>query len=166
MEKSLIVAVADNLAIGKNNDLLFHIHEDMRYFRRTTTGSPVIMGFMTFKSLGSKPLPKRKNIVISLFPWPDAPEGITVVKSLEEAYGEAAKDDPEKCFVIGGGQTYAEAMKYSDTMYITHVHAVVPDATVYFPRIDPAVWKVVSTTPRATDPDTGLEYEFTVYGRK
>lgn len=166
MEKSLIVAVADNLAIGKNNDLLFHIREDMRYFRRTTVGSPVIMGYMTFLSLGSKPLPKRKNIVISIFPWPDAPQGISVVSSLEKAYEEAAIEMPEKCFVIGGGHTYAEAMEHSDSMYITHVHASIPDATVYFPQIDPALWRVESTTPREKDPETGLEYEFTIYRRK
>ena len=74
MEKCIIVAIADNRAIGKANALLWHIAEDMKYFRQTTTGCPVIMGWMTFQSIGGKPLPKRDNVVISIFPWPDKPE--------------------------------------------------------------------------------------------
>jgi len=162
MEKSLIVAVADNWAIGKDNDLLWHISEDLKYFKRQTLGCPVIMGFMTYMSIG-RPLPKRKNIVISLFPWPDAPEGVCVVGSLEEAYKEAEKEDAPRCFVMGGGYTYAEALPHCDTLYITHVHATVEDADVFFPEIDPKVWKVESKSQTHTDPETGLTYEFTVY---
>ena len=84
MTKNLIVAIADNYAIGRKNQLLWHISEDLQYFKKTTTGCPVIMGYMTYLSIG-RPLPKRKNIVISIFPWPDAPEGVTVVGSLAEA---------------------------------------------------------------------------------
>ncbi|MDI9550681.1 MAG: dihydrofolate reductase, partial [Bacteroidota bacterium] len=86
MNKCIIVAIADNRAIGKDNALLWHIAEDMKYFRRTTIGSPVVMGYMTFLSIGGKPLPKRDNMLISIFPWPDPPEDISVVESLEEAY--------------------------------------------------------------------------------
>ena len=81
MEKCIIVAIADNRAIGKDNALLWHIAEDMKYFRTTTTGAPVVMGYMTFKSIGGRPLPKRDNIVISIFPWPDKPEGVKVAGS-------------------------------------------------------------------------------------
>ena len=95
MEKCIIAAVADNGAIGKDNDLLWHIAEDMKYFRQKTTGSPVVMGYMTFLSIGGKPLPKRDNVVISIFPWPDRPDGIKVAGSLEEAYELIAADHPE-----------------------------------------------------------------------
>lgn len=170
MEKCLIVAVADNLAIGKDNALLWHIAEDMKYFRESTTGSPVIMGYMTYKSIG-RPLPKRKNIVISVYPWPDAPEGVTVVSTLEEAFREAemAADAPEgsdKCFVMGGGYTYRESMQYVDTLYITHVHTTIEDADTFFPEIDPAVFEKTSTSEMKTDPESGYQFEFSIYKRK
>ena len=88
MEKSLIVAVADNGAIGRRNALLWNLPGDMKYFRQQTTGNAVIMGWMTFQSIG-RPLPRRRNIVISLFPWPDAPAGVTVVDSLDAAFAAA-----------------------------------------------------------------------------
>ena len=122
MEKSLIVAVADNYAIGRKNALLWNLPGDMKYFRQQTTGNAVIMGWMTFQSIG-RPLPKRHNIVISLFPWPDAPEGVTVVDSLDAAFEAAEMADQVghdgTAFVIGGAYTYAEAMEVVDTMHIT-----------------------------------------------
>lgn len=162
MEKCIIVAVADNMAIGKNNALLWHIAEDMQYFRKTTIGSPVVMGYMTFKSIG-RPLPKRKNVVISIFPFPDAPAEISVVGSLTEGF--KAVGECEKCFVIGGGETYRQALPVADKLYITHVHATIEDADTYFPVIDPCIWEVESTTPRQKDPETGYEFEFTIYKR-
>ena len=136
MEKSLIVAVADNYAIGRKNALLWNLPGDMKYFRQQTTGNAVIMGWMTFQSIG-RPLPKRHNIVISLFPWPDAPEGVTVVDSLDAAFAAAEMADlvghDEKAFVIGGAYTYAEAMEVVDTMHITHVHDAPEDADAFFP---------------------------------
>lgn len=90
MEKCIIAAVADNGAIGKDNDLLWHIAEDMKYFRRTTTGNPVVMGYRTFLSIG-RPLPKRDNIVISTRSWDDVPEGVKVAGNLEEAYSLVEK---------------------------------------------------------------------------
>ena len=171
MEKSLIVAVADNWAIGRKNALIWNLPGDMAYFRKNTTGCPVIMGYMTFLSLRG-PLPKRHNIVISLFPWPDAPERITLASSLENAYEIAEKDcdesegAPTKCFVMGGAYTYKEAMAYSDTLYITHVHDVVEDADAFFPEIDPEIWEVSSRSEMQTDPVSGIQYEFVVYKRK
>ena len=87
MEKSIIVAIADNNAIGRNNELLWHISEDLKFFKRTTLGCPVIMGRKTFESIG-RPLPKRLNIVVSRSGY-EAPEGVRVVASLEEAFGLA-----------------------------------------------------------------------------
>ena len=169
IEKCIIVAVADNWAIGRKNALLWNLPGDMKYFREQTTGHPVIMGWMTFQSIG-RPLPKRKNIVISIFPWPEAPEKVTVVTSLEEAYAaaEASVEDARegRCFVIGGAYTYAEAMETADKLFITHVHDVVEDADAFFPEIDPLVWEEESRSETQTDPDTGVTYEFTVYKRR
>lgn len=194
MEKCIIAAVADNGAIGKDNDLLWHIAEDMKYFRRTTTGNPVLMGYRTFLSIGGRPLPKRDNIVISSRQWNDVPQGVKVVGSLEEAYSlveeavgcrdgascetsavkmgvkgeKGAAVDGEECkiFIIGGGETYRRALPTADKLYITHVHTVIEDADTFFPVIDPAIWVVESATSAATDPETGFSYEFKVYRRR
>ena len=186
MEKSLIVAVADNNAIGRRNALLWNLPGDMKYFRQQTTGNAVIMGWMTFQSIG-RPLPRRHNIVISLFPWPDAPDGVTVVDSLGAAFAAAEEISPlaplgrndntspvisseaeksMKAFVIGGAYTYAEAMDVVDTMYITHVHDAPEDADAFFPAIDPAVWEEERRSELHTDPETGITYEFVVYRRR
>lgn len=194
MEKCIIAAIADNGAIGKDNDLLWHIAEDMKYFRRTTTGNPVVMGFRTFLSIG-RPLPKRVNIVISTRSWADVPEGVIVARSLEEAYSlvekaakskvnDAAVDvevsekkvagsadggretEQGRIFIMGGGETYRKALPTADKLYITHVHTAIEDADTFFPVIDPAIWMVESETPSATDPETGYTYEFKVYKRR
>ena len=167
MEKSLIVAVADNNAIGRRNALLWNLPGDMKYFRKQTTGNAVIMGWMTFQSIG-RPLPRRHNIVISLFPWPEAPAEVTVVDSLDAAFAaaEAAAQEDQKAFVIGGAYTYAEAMEMVDTMHITHVHDAPEDADAFFPEIDPAVWEEESRSELQTDPATGITYEFVVYRRR
>ncbi len=164
MEKCIIVAVADNYAIGKKNQLLWNLPGDMRYFRETTTGSAGIMGWMTFQSIG-RALPKRHNIVISEFPWPDAPSTVDVVASLPEAFTLASKDKG-RCFVIGGAYTYAEAMEVVDTMHITHVHDAPEDADAFFPVIDPAIWREDSRSELQVDPATGITYEFVVYRRR
>ncbi len=173
MEKVLIVAIADNNAIGRNNELLWHISEDLKFFKRTTSGCPVIMGRRTFESIG-RPLPKRTNIVVSR--GFDAPDGVMVVSSLEEAYA-AASDAVEtsaaegapcgegRCFIMGGGQIYAQALPDMDRLIITHVHTVIEDADTFFPVIDSSVWTVSERSEMMTDPETGYEFEFVEYIR-
>ena len=171
MEKCIIVAIADNNAIGKDNALLWHISEDLKFFKRTTMGCPVIMGRKTFESIG-RPLPKRLNIVVSRGGF-NAPEGVEVVASLEEAYALAASavmssdagTSAPKAFVIGGGQIYAQAMAIADRLTVTHVHTVIEDADTFFPAIDPAIWKVASRSELQTDPETGYTFEFVEYIR-
>ena len=172
MEKALIVAIADNYAIGKANALLWHLSEDLKYFKKVTYGHPVIMGYMTFKSIG-RPLPGRLNIVSTWYPF-DAPEGVKVVYSLAEAYTAAEKHFEETgvpeaertVFITGGGETYRNALPSADTLYITHVHTVIEDADTFFPVIDPLIWKKVSDNGIRKDEETGLEYEFAVYKRR
>lgn len=177
MKKCIIVAIADNNAIGKDNALLWHISEDLKFFRSTTVGCPVIMGRKTYESIG-RPLPKRLNIIVSRKGY-DAPDGVVVVSSLEEALAAASANStlssvmssevetyPEKCFVIGGGQIYAQAMQIADEMVITHVHTVIEDADTYFPVIDPSIWQVAERSEIHTDPETGYNFEFVTYTRK
>ena len=171
MEKCLIVAVADNGAIGRKNRLLWNLPGDMKYFREQTTGHPVIMGWMTYQSIG-RPLPRRTNIVISIFPWPEAPEDVVVTETLDAAFAAAERacaatpEQTPRCFVMGGAYTYAEAMAVVDTLYITHVHDTVEDADAFFPEIDPRIWEVVSTSETQTDPASGLTYDFVLYRRR
>ena len=162
MEKCIIVAIADNNAIGKDNALLWHISEDLKFFRRTTMGCPVIMGRKTFESIG-RPLPKRTNIVVSRSGY-EAPEGVVVVSSLEEAFDAATA--PSRAFVIGGGQIYAQALSLADRLIVTHVHTVIEDADTFFPAIDPTVWSVAERSELQTDPETGYTFEFIEYLRK
>ena len=171
MEKCLIVAIADNGAIGKNNELLWHISEDLKFFKRTTLGCPVIMGRKTFESIG-RPLPKRQNIVVSRRGF-EAPEGVVVVGSLEEAYdtvisnlsGNLQEDQPSRLFIMGGGQIYAQALPDMDRLIITHVHTVIEDADTFFPSIDPVIWQVAERSELMTDPETGYTFEFVTYLR-
>ena len=130
MAISMIAAVGKNLELGKNNDLIWHFKEDMKFFKETTMGHPVIMGRKTFESL-PKALPGRKNIVISANPEYKA-DGAEVVTSVEEAIKLAETEDTD-AFVIGGGRIYNEFLPYADNLYLTEINAECPVADTYFP---------------------------------
>lgn len=130
MAISMIAAVGKNLELGKNNDLIWHFKEDMKFFKETTMGHPVIMGRKTFESL-PKALPGRKNIVISANPEYKA-DGAEVVTSVEEAIKLAETEDTD-AFVIGGVRIYAEFLPYADNLYLTEINAECLDADTYFP---------------------------------
>lgn len=181
MQKNIIAAVADNMAIGRDNELLWHISADMKYFRRVTMGCPIIMGYKTWLSIG-RPLPGRRNIVITKSHF-DAPESVVQVPDVASAFvaaeevqvnaaaaqeiqATAAQCSAGQCFIIGGAKTYERTLAQADKLYITHVHTSVPDADAFFPAIDPAVWTLQSETPPETDPENGLQYSFAVYVRK
>jgi dihydrofolate reductase len=135
---SIIVAVAKNGVIGDKNSLLWHISEDMRFFRQTTSGHPVIMGRKTYESLG-RPLPNRTNVVISR--TISHIEGCIVVRSLEEAVAMFPSD--EEVFIIGGAQIYALALKVADRFYLTRVeHEYEGDTS--FPEWDAKQWRLKS----------------------
>lgn len=159
---NIIVAVADNGAIGKDNSLLWHIREDLKYFKKVTMGCPVIMGRRTFESIG-RPLPCRQNIVVSKSGTHALPEGVLPAGSLEEAVSKAEGDE---MFVIGGGQIYRQALPLADRLYVTEVHVTVEDADTFFPEIDAGQWEEESRTAPQTDAESGIEYEFVVYRRK
>lgn len=169
MEKCLIAAISDDFALGKDNDLLWHLSEDLKYFKRQTLGHPVIMGRKTFDSIG-RPLPKRLNIVLSRKGGEGLPEGVACVSSLEEAFALAEQAqfegrvmEPKRCFVMGGGSIYAQALPLCDKLYLTEVHTLRPDADTFFPAFDKALW--VEDSRSALFAEGDLSYEFVIYGR-
>ena len=134
---SIIVAIAENFAIGKNNDLLFHLPNDLKRFRAITTGNTIIMGRNTLLSLPKWPLPNRKHIVITdnkedIFP------GCEIVFSIEEAM-EKVKNEKE-AFIIGGGSIYRQFFPYANKLYLTLVHKPF-EADVFFPEINYSEWE-------------------------
>ena len=162
MEKNIIVAISDNNAIGRNNELLWHISADLKFFRRQTLGWPVIMGRKTFESIG-RALPGRVNVVISR--GFSTGEEVEIAGSLEEAFAIAESTNLEKCFVIGGGQIYAQALSLADRLVVTHVHTVIEDADTFLPPIDHSSWTVVQRSELFTDEETGYTFEFVEYVR-
>lgn len=157
---SIIVAIAQNGTIGDKNSLLWHIKEDMRFFRTTTSGHAVIMGRKTFESLGSKPLPKRKNIVITRAERDF--EGAFTAHSLQEAIAMAEGD--EEIFIIGGAQIYAEALSVADRMYITRVERDYEGDTS-FPEIDYSKWQLVSEERYERGEEFDAPFAFLCYDR-
>lgn len=127
---SIISAIAQNRAIGKNNKLLWHIPEDFERFKSLTTNHPVIMGRTTFESIG-KPLPKRANIIVTRDKNYQAKNCI-VTNSLEEAIKLAKSKDKKEIFIIGGGQIYEQAIKFADKLYLTVVEGNY-EADTFFP---------------------------------
>lgn len=159
---SIIVAVSDNLAIGRAGDMPWHISADLKYFKRTTKGHTVVMGRRTWESIGCRPLPGRRNIVVSR--TMAAEEGYEVAPSLPEALMMAAGGG--EIFIMGGGRLYAEAIDLADRLYVTHVHTKIEDADTFFPDFTTRDWARISISETETDPATGLSYEFAVYERK
>lgn len=158
---SMIVAHADNRIIGKDNDMPWHLPADLAYFKRTTLGKPVIMGRKTFESIG-RPLPNRKNIVISRDQSYQA-EGVETVTSVEQALVVAGEVD--EVMVIGGGAIYAHCLPSADRLYITHINATINGDT-QFPEYDTDNhWKKVSSERYQADDKNSYDLDFCVYHR-
>ena len=157
---SLIAAVAQNRALGKDGQLLWHLPEDMRYFRETTRGKPVIMGRKTWESLPDvfRPLPGRRNIVISRNPAYDAP-GATLAASLADAIARAGGGE---IFVIGGETLYRQALPLAQRLYLTEV-ARDFDADAFFPEFSASDWTEISRSAAKNCAD--LDFTFAVYQR-
>ena len=160
---SIIVAVSENHAIGKDNQLPWHLPEDLKFFKRTTIGKPVLMGRKTYDSLG-KPLPCRLNIVVSR-QTPQLPEGVLLCGTLEEGIKRLQEENTEEGFIIGGGQIFAEAMPEIDRMYITLVHTIIEEATAFFPTIDHSHWHLVWEEKHNADDKHKYDFTFQQYER-
>jgi dihydrofolate reductase len=163
MKLALIVAMAENRVIGINNNLPWHLSEDLKYFKRVTMGKPIIMGRKTFESIG-RPLPGRTNIVVTRNPAYQA-EGIKVVHSLGEAKKLAESitfiDGMEEAMVIGGVELYAQALQEADRIYLTQVHAEV-HGDAWFPDFDSKQWRQVAREDfQAVEPNP-YDYSFIV----
>ena len=147
---SIIVAFADNRAIGMDNRLLWHISEDLRYFKSITGGHTIIMGRKTWESIG-RPLPNRRNIVVSRSLSGNHIPGVEFYPSFEEAIEAASKpkepalpnEAAEEIFVIGGGELYRQAIPVAKKIYATLVHTTFEDADTFFPKINLSEWKEI-----------------------
>ncbi|MEQ3663440.1 MULTISPECIES: dihydrofolate reductase [unclassified Olleya] len=158
---TMIVAAGENNEIGKNNDLIWHLRDDLKRFKALTSSHYIIMGRKTFESF-PKPLPNRTHIVISRQSNYKAPEGIIVVGSIEEAIN-LAKNDSQP-FIIGGGEIYKLAMPYASKIELTRVHSNF-DADTFFPEIDRTQWKETANTFHKKDENHEFEFSFLTFQR-
>jgi dihydrofolate reductase len=173
MSISMIAAIGNNYELGKHNQLLWDLPADMQHFRSITSGHPVIMGERTFRSLFTndngeqvgKPLPRRRNIIITL-DKEYRPEGAEVVFSIDEALDICNKEPNTEFFIIGGGMIYKQMIDKSDRLYITHVNVDVSDADVYFPAIDSDKWQKITEEKHNADEKNNLPYSFVTYIKK
>jgi dihydrofolate reductase len=161
MDISMIVAVAEEGVIGLDGGIPWHISEDMRYFKKTTMGKPIIMGRKTWESMG-RPLPGRLNIVVST-QLPISTEGAVVVRDLDSAL--KAADGADEVMIIGGAGLYEQGLAVAQRVYLTEVHARYDGDTI-FPPIDPALWKEVSREAPQDRKPTDPDYSFVIYERQ
>lgn len=161
MKIIIIAAISNDNAIGRNNDLLWKLPNDMKFFKEKTAGSIVITGRKNYESIPEKfrPLPNRINIVVTKQKEYDA-KGAYVVATIEEAIQKAKELNIQNCFVIGGGEIYRQTIELADELYITHVDANFPDADVFFPTINESWWNTEFITKQ--DIDEKHQYAFNI----
>ena len=163
----LMVGMASNRCIGNDNKLLWHLPEDLKHFKRTTSNKPIIMGRKTYDSIG-RPLPNRTNIVVTRNEsW--SAEGTVVASSLQQAFSvakEAAVDlTASEIVVIGGAEIYAEALPYVTRMYLTQVDANI-DGDAFFPEVDYTCWSCTSSEQFWADDSNPYNYRFETWVKK
>ena len=159
---SLIVAASENNAIGKENRLLWHLPNDLKYFKNITWGMPVVMGRKTFEAV-NKALPGRFNIVITSQPgW--SVDGVVTAKGFDEAIMNAAETNCKEVFIIGGGEIYKEAIEKADKIYLTRVHAQLEGDT-FFPEIDQNKWRLEDSKDFEKDEKHAYDYSFQIWER-
>lgn len=161
---SLIVAAASNNAIGLNNQLLWHLPKDLKFFKNTTWSMPVVMGRKTFESLGNKALPGRMNIVITRQAGWSAPNVITV-HSLHDAIVLAKSYHYKELFVAGGGEIYHHALSLAHKIYLTRVLTEINGDT-FFPELDGTVWQIKSNYEVAADAKHNYPFSFQVWEKR
>ncbi len=161
MRVSLIVAMAENRVIGRENTLPWRLPNDLRHFRKITMGHPIIMGRKNYESIG-KPLPGRTNIVVTRSSDYAAP-GCTVVHSVDDAFS-AANNDAE-IFVIGGAELYAQTLQRAQRIYLTQIHADVPGDT-RFPLFEQSEWREQARERHEADAEHAYAYSFVTLERR
>ena len=165
MTLSIIVAIAKNFAIGRKNELLYHMPNDMKRFKETTTGHTVIMGKNTFASFPRRPLPNRRNIVLALpNEVPADKEGAEWVNSLDEALALCSPD--EEVFIIGGAYVYHQTLPLADRLYLTLIDDEPEGADAFFPTVDYSQWEEGLREPHPADERHAHSYTFLNLHRK
>jgi len=159
---TIIAAISENNALGKDNKLLWHLPDDFKRFKKVTTGHNVIMGRKTFESIGKKALPNRTNIIITHQRSYDA-SCIILADSLRKAIRIAEND--KNPYILGGGTIYKEAIKIADRLDLTIVHHEF-EADTFFPEIDPEIWKEVSREFHPKDDKHKYDFSFVMYERR
>lgn len=160
---SFVVAAAENNAIGKDNQLLWHLPNDMRFFKNTTWGSVVIMGRKSFESMG-KALKGRINIVITRQPdW--KVEDAIVASDVQDALKKAEAANCKEVYIIGGGEIYKQSLDIANKIYLTRVHTTIEGDT-YFPELDKSKWELTSSEDFEKDEKHQYDYSFQIWARK
>ncbi len=159
---SIIVAIAANNAIGKNNDLLWHISRDLKRFKELTNGHYVVMGKKTYFSLPKRPLPNRTNLVITDVPGEQI-DNCLMAYSIEDAIEKM--DTENENFIIGGGSVYRQFLPFADKLYITRVHKDF-EADTFFPEISLDEWELLEKEDVTDDKQNDFTYSFEIYRRK
>lgn len=160
---SFIVAMDDNRVIGKDNELPWHLPEDLKNFKRVTMGHPIVMGRKTFESIG-RALPGRENIIITRNPS-FSRDDCTVFYQIEDLLSYCKQKPEEEFFVIGGAEIFKQLLREVGRLYITIIHEDFQGDT-FFPEIDMNEWQLTSTEKGLKDEKNPYDYEFTVYERK
>jgi dihydrofolate reductase len=162
---SHVVAASTNNAIGKDNQLLWHLPNDLKFFKNITWAMPVAMGRKSFESLGNKPLNGRFNIIITRNKDFKA-EGCVVVNNINDAIFVAQQHDYKELMILGGGEIYKQSMDEADKIYITRVHAIFEDADTFFPEINERKWELVSNQDFFADEKHAYDYSFQLWEKK
>jgi len=163
MIKIIMAAIAQNNAIGKNNDLIWHLPADLKFFKQTTKGHTLIMGRKTFESLAN-PLPHRDSWVVTRNQDYSA-HGITVFQSIDEAIAAGLQKGLETVFILGGGEIYRQSMDIADKLIITEVHESF-DGDTFFPAIDKGIWEEMSREEHKADDKNTYDFAFVEYLRR
>lgn len=161
---SFIAALSEDNAIGKENQLPWRLPNDLKFFKKTTMGLPVLMGRKTYESLG-KPLPGRLNIVVSTGEPMVAPD-VLVVNSLAKGLERMQQEALDEGFVIGGGEIFRLALPQAQRLYLTRVKTTVPDANAFFPEVDFSEWKLDWEEEHELDEQHNFDYTFQIWERK
>lgn len=157
---SQIVAVAENKVIGKDNDLIWRVPADLRYFKETTSGHHILMGRKNYESIG-RPLPNRTSVIITRNKDYQA-EGCIVVNSIEEALKVAKANGETEAFIIGGGEIYKSSLQQTDKIYYTEIHETF-DGDTFYPELDKTTWKETAREKHLKDEKNPYDYSFVVY---